>query len=119
MHMSDYGIRFLCAVIIMYSEVIMLLGKEHIVNVPGQGRKKVQARREIFAKILSIGQQEFYQAQANGLKPELKFEIADYLDYQGEKEIIHESIKYQVLRTYRKGKQLEITVYGGVNIGTT
>lgn len=103
----------------MYSEVIALLGKETVVNVPGQGRKKTQTRREIFAKLLSVGQQEFYQAQATGLKPELKFEIADYLDYQNEKELIHEDIKYQVLRTYRKGKALEITVYGGVNIGAT
>lgn len=103
----------------MYSEVITLLGKETVVNVPGQGRKKTQSKREIFAKILSVGQQEFYQAQATGLKPELKFEIADYLDYQSEKELIHENTKYQVLRTFRKGKALEITVYGGVNIGTT
>lgn len=103
----------------MYSEVITLLGKETVVNVLGQGRRKTRSRREIFAKILSVGQQEFYQAQATGLKPELKFEIADYLDYQNEKELIHEDIKYQVLRTYRKGKNLEITVYGGVNIGTT
>lgn len=103
----------------MYSEVITLLGKETVVNVLGQGRRKTRSRREIFAKILSVGQQEFYQAQATGLKPEIKFEIADYLDYQNEKELIHEDIKYQVLRTYRKGKNLEITVYGGVNIGTT
>lgn len=103
----------------MYSEVITLLGKETVVNVPGQGRKKIKEQREIFAKLKSIGQSEFYQAQATGLKPELKFEIADYLDYQNEKELIHKDIKYQVLRTYRKGKAIEITVYGGVNIGTT
>lgn len=99
----------------MYSEVITLLGKEQITNVPGQGRKKTRQRREVFAKLLSIGQQEFYQAQATGLKPELKFEIADYLDYSDEKELIHSGTRYQVLRTYRKNRQLEITVYGGVN----
>lgn len=99
----------------MYSEVITLLGKEQITNVPGQGRKKTRQRREVFAKLLNIGQHEFYQAQATGLKPELKFEIADYLDYQDEKELIHSGKRYQVLRTYRKNRQLEITVYGGVN----
>lgn len=104
----------------MYNEVITLLGKENYENVPGQGRKKTQQKKEIFAEVLSIGQQEFYQAQATGLKPELKFEIADYLDYENEKELIYENVKYQVLRTYRKNKtQLEITVYGGVNIATT
>lgn len=104
----------------MYNEVITLLGKEIYENVPGQGRKKTQQKKEIFAEVLSIGQQEFYQAQATGLKPELKFEIADYLDYKNEKELIYNNVKYQVLRTYRKNKtQLEITVYGGVNIATT
>lgn len=109
-----------CVVITMYNEVITLLGKENYENVPGQGRKKTQQKKEIFAEVLSIGQQEFYQSQATGLKPELKFEIADYLDYENEKELIYNNVKYQVLRTYRKNKtQLEITVYGGVNIAVT
>ena len=103
----------------MYDQVIVLLGKEALINVPGQGRKKTQSKKELFAKVLSVGQQEFYQAQASGFKPELKFEIADYLDYENEKELIHEGMKYQVLRTYRKKKALEITVYGGVNHATS
>ncbi len=104
----------------MYDEQIKLLGEETIVNIPGQGREKKQTERTVFAKVLSIGMNEFYQAQSTGLKPELKFEIADYLDYDNEKELIYNKVKYQVLRTYRKNKrQLEITVYGGVNIGTS
>lgn len=104
----------------MYDEKIKLLGEETIVNIPGQGREKKQTERTVFAKVLSIGMNEFYQAQSTGLKPELKFEIADYLDYDNEKELIYNKVKYQVLRTYRKNKrQLEITVYGGVNIGTS
>lgn len=103
----------------MYSEILTLLGKERVEHVPGQGRKKIQERREVFARVMSIGQQEFYQAQANGLKPEMKFEVADYLDYADEKEIEYEGKRYTVLRTYRNGRRLEITVYGGVNNGTT
>nr|DAK86787.1 MAG TPA: head closure knob [Caudoviricetes sp.] len=103
----------------MYDEQIKLLGEETTVNIPGQGREKKQTERTVFAKVLSIGMNEFYQAQSTGLKPELKFEIADYLDYKNEKELVYNKVKYQVLRTYRKNKrQLEITVYGGVNIGT-
>lgn len=103
----------------MYDEQIKLLGEETIVNIPGQGREKKQTERTVFAKVLSIGMNEFYQAQSTGLKPELKFEIADYLDYKNEKELVYNKVKYQVLRTYRKNKrQLEITAYGGVNIGT-
>ena len=103
----------------MYDDVITLLGKEMVVTVAGQGRKKTQAERVVFAQILNIGQQEFYQAQASGLKPEVKFELSDYLDYQNEKEFLFDGRRYQVLRAYRKGQRLELTGYGGVNIGTT
>ena len=100
----------------MYDEQIKLIGKNTVVNIPGQGREKKQSERTVFAKVLSIGMNEFYQASATGLK----FEIADYMDYDNEKELIYDKVKYQVLRTYRKNKrQLEITVYGGVNIVTT
>ena len=71
--------------------------------------------REVFAKLGSIGQKEFYQAQAVGLQPELKFILADYLDYEGETLVEHDSQRYRVLRTYRSGQELELTVYREVN----
>ena len=71
--------------------------------------------REVFARIGSIGQKEFYQAQAVGLQPELKFVLADYLEYDGEPMVEHNGQRYRVLRTYRKGQELELTVYREVN----
>lgn len=69
----------------------------------------------IFAEIKSIGMKEFYQAQTAGSKPEIKFIITDYMDYQGQEYLIHDNIRYKVLRTYRTGNnELEITCYGGV-----
>ena len=102
----------------MYHEVIRLIKTMQEPDETGE-LISTTTEREVFAKIASIGQQEFYQAQANGLKPELKFEMADYLDYENEKKLIHEGIEYDILRTFRKGRMLEITVYGGVHIGTT
>lgn len=102
----------------MYHEAIKLIKTTQEPDETGE-LISTTVEREIFAKMVSIGQQEFYQAQANGLKPELKFEIADYLDYENEKKLIHEGIEYDILRTFRKERQLEITVYGGVHIGTT
>lgn len=102
----------------MYHESIKLIKTVQQPDETGE-LISIATEREIFAKIVSLGQQEFYQAQANGLKPELKFEIADYLDYENEKKLIHEGIEYDVLRTFRKGRMLEITVYGGVNHGTS
>lgn len=74
-----------------------------------------EARREVFAKLGSIGQKEFYQAQAVGLQPELKFILADYLDYEGETLAEHNGQRYRVLRTYQSGQELELTVYREVN----
>ena len=73
----------------------------------------------VFAEQKSIGQSEFYQAQTAGQKPEIKFKLTDYMDYQGQRYLIHEGIRYTVLRTYRTvGNELEITCYGGVRDAT-
>ena len=74
-----------------------------------------ETTRDVFAMLGSIGQKEFYQAHAVGLQPEIKFVLADYLDYEGEKLVKHHDQRYRVLRTYRKGQELEITVYREVN----
>lgn len=74
-----------------------------------------ETSREVFARISSIGQKEFYQAQAVGLQPELKFVLADYLDYEGETLVEHEGQRYRVLRTYRTGQELELVCYREVN----
>lgn len=74
-----------------------------------------ETARDVFAKMGSIGQKEFYQAHAVGLQPEIKFVLADYLDYEGENLVQYEGQRYRVLRTYRKGQELEITVFREVN----
>lgn len=74
-----------------------------------------ETTRDVFAKLGSIGQKEFYQAHAVGLQPEIKFILADYLDYEDEPLVLYGGQRYRVLRTYRKGQELEITVYREVN----
>ncbi len=77
--------------------------------------KITETTREVLATLSSVGQKEFYQAHAVGLKPEMKFILADYLDYEGEDLLEHGGVRYRVLRTYRNGQRLEITVYREVN----
>lgn len=72
--------------------------------------EKTSAGRDVFASLHSIGTKEFYQAAAIDYHPELKFVIADYLDYEGETLVKHDGALYRVLRTYRAGQELEITV---------
>lgn len=101
----------------MYNETIYLARE-----VPGKETDEYEdaimelEKVELFAEQRSIGQKEFYQAQTEGEKPEVKFVIPDYLDYDGQRIVIHEGIRYKFLRTFRKNgsTELEITCYGGV-----
>lgn len=76
-----------------------------------------KTRREVFCDVVSIGQKEFYQAQAVGLQPEIKFILADHLDYEGEQLVEYDGQLLRVLRTYRTGHALEIVCYREVNPG--
>lgn len=71
---------------------------------------EMETRRDVFCRLDSVSRSEFYQAQATDLRPELVFVLADYLEYDGEYLCIHDSVWYRIIRTYRKGIELEIVV---------
>ena len=100
----------------MYNEVIYLLKTQSETNEVGDMVETTEKAMR-FAKLKSISQSEFYQAHAQGLKPEIKFVLADYLDYEGQEELIYNNFRYKVLRTFRpEGKEIEIVCYGGVRL---
>lgn len=99
----------------MFNEVIYLNRKKSETNDIGD-QIKTEERVLRLAKIKSIGQSEFYQAQAQGLKPEIKFVLPDYLDYENQEEIIYNGFRYKVLRTFRTGNEIEIVCYGGIRL---
>ena len=66
--------------------------------------------RETFAALRSIGQQEFYASHATDFNPELKFVLADYLEYEGENLVEYNGQRYRIVRTYRTGQELELVV---------
>lgn len=103
----------------MYNEVIKLVKQTKTTNEYGDVQSTF-TEREIFAEVQSIGQSEFYQAHGVGLKPEIKFIIADYLDYEGEEKIKYNAYNgvetvYEVIRTYRSDNRLEITCQRGID----
>lgn len=98
----------------MYNDIIGLVKKDETTNSYGDTLTDLTTTRNVFCRVMSIGQSEFYQAQTAGMKPEIKFVLPDYYDYNNETELIYNNVKYKVLRTYRKGNELEITCYGGV-----
>lgn len=102
----------------MYDEAITLISQTETTDDYGD-IVVVPIEKTIFAALKSIGQTEFYQAQAVGLKPEIKFVIADYLDYSGEELLKYtpfqgEEETYNIIRTYRNGNTLEITCARGI-----
>ena len=100
----------------MYNELIYLESMQSTVNNVGDLIKTSEKTMRL-AKLKSIGQLEFYQAQAQGLKPELKFVLADYLDYNNQEEVIYNGFRYKVLRTYRtESNEIEIVCYGSVRM---
>lgn len=62
------------------------------------------------ATLRSIGQSEFYQAAATDYRPEMKFILSDYYDYDGEVYLLWRGELYRIIRTYRAGQEMELTV---------
>lgn len=78
---------------------------------------KTETRRNVLAGEYSVGMTEVYQGMAMGFKPEVKFKLSNWLDYQGEERLEYipfgrtEPVHLRVLRTYNAGDSLEITCY--------
>lgn len=98
----------------MRTDVITLIQEGFVVDAYGDTHRE-ETMRDVFAEVMSIGQKEFYQAQAVGLQPEIKFKLADYLEYHSEPALEYNGVRYKVLRTYRNDQELELTCYREVN----
>lgn len=69
-----------------------------------------ETERTVFCRMASVGQREYYEAQAVDVYPECKFILADYLEYDNERLCEYDGQRYRVLRTYRAGQELELVV---------
>ena len=67
-------------------------------------------KREVFCTFRSVGMREFYAANSTDFHPELKLVLADYLDYNGETLADYNGQRFRILRTYRTGQELELTL---------
>jgi hypothetical protein len=71
----------------------------------------------VFANKKSVRQSEFYQAMAQGIRPELMFEVRS-IDYQGELSLYYQNKQYVIIRTYTKNDEItELVCSGLVNKG--
>lgn len=71
---------------------------------------KVFESRMIFVREKSVGAKEFYVAGTVDLKPDIILEMTDYSEYDGEKILQYNGKMYDIIRQYRKGRRLELTL---------
>ncbi len=69
-----------------------------------------EPKRKIYCTEKSVGQTEVYQARATGLNPELKLILPHAFDYKGEKKLTYKGERYEIIRTYRDGDSMELTI---------
>ena len=70
-----------------------------------------ESLRKVYCTVKSVGQTEVYQANAIGLNPTLKLILAHAFEYQGEKQLIYNEERYDIIRTYvNEGDQIELTI---------
>lgn len=77
----------------------------------------VNATRQVFCRVRSVGRSDFYAAAQVGLHPSYVFVLSNYRDYMGEREILYTDWtgvekRFVVIRTYRTpdDDSIEITV---------
>lgn len=106
-------------IITMWSDICYLGETKEFTNEYGDNIEEVEYDDYIFCNTLAIGMREFYQAQATGLKPEVKIEIKK-IEYNNERYVKFEDEEYTVIRTYpANSEDIELTLTRGVNIGNT
>jgi SPP1 family predicted phage head-tail adaptor len=79
----------------MWRDVINLISETTTENDIGDVIS-VPVKRQVFANKLSYRNKAFYQAQANGLKPQMTFEIKE-IDYEDEQELEFNNKTYRVI----------------------
>lgn len=67
---------------------------EYGVNVP------VKTLRKVYCDVRSVSSAEFFQGGAQGLKPDLRFDMSVF-DYNDEEECVYKDKAYSIYRTYR------------------
>lgn len=72
-------------------------------------QETVDTEKPILCKVDSVGRNEFYSAASSDLRPEVVLTIHKY-EYEGERKVIFEGLRYSVIRTYATGiEEIELT----------
>lgn len=73
-------------------------------------------KTDVFGRIESVGQSEFFAAAQNGLKPQYKVTLWEH-DYDGQTIVIVSGKRYSVYRTYiRPDQKIELYLDGKIGV---
>lgn len=90
------------------SDIITLI--KQAITLDDYGREvATETEREIYCKVDSVSQTEFYAAANAELQPEYRFTVF-FGDYEGEDVCEFRGVRYAIYRTYRSGDNLELYV---------
>lgn len=92
------------------NDILILQKTEDTTNDSGTAVSEVVLEREVFCRIKSIGMKESYEAMGKGHRPEIKAVLSDSYDYDGERQAVYDGVIYNILRTFRSGISLELTL---------
>ena len=93
------------------SEIVTLIPvEEKIVRGNISREAKREEAREVFARVSSIGEREFYDAMQAGVELSLRADI--WLDeYESEGLLQHAGQEYRIVRTYRNARTRRAELY--------
>lgn len=94
----------------MYEDVAVLTEKIYSTTTTDEYGDPVVTENttQVFVGVKSVTRSEFYTAQTAGFDPQIVFMLSDYLEYNDEPFVEYQGKMYKVIRTYRKGIELEL-----------
>ena len=90
-----------------WRDVVDLVSVTDGINNNGFPDDAESTRYGIFANKKSAGSAEFYRASQAGYTVDKVFEIRE-ADYEEERFLVYEGHRYEILRTYEKGENIEL-----------
>lgn len=75
-----------------------------------------ETKQMVYVTVRSVGHTEVYEAMTQGMRPTLVFKLNNFLDYNGERYCEYRGQRYHVIRTYRAGMTIELTVEEAPNV---
>lgn len=92
-----------------YDGVITLITLAISRNAEGIDAETETARADVYAQLDAVGYREFYAAQQAGITPEITATIFE-ADYERQRVAIVDGVRYRVVRTYKRGDKVELTL---------